>query len=107
VNASGQGGAIYVNGAASAYLSSSVFKNNSAGMYGAAVIYTIEKCVLVHNCSCYDCHSINDVGGICLQNYTISTTESDCVNHSSHGTIFGCLFKECNAKSGFAGGFYI
>jgi hypothetical protein len=42
-----------------------------------------------------------------LNAYTISTTPNDCVNHSSHGTIFGCLFKECKAKNGVAGGLLI
>jgi hypothetical protein len=33
-------------------------------------------------------------------------SESDCVNHSSRGCIFGCLFSNCNANTN-SGGLYL
>jgi hypothetical protein len=98
------GGAIYISTIGTLCLTHSVFKNTTGSGCGAAFIFNIRNCVLVHNCSVTECLA-KQVGGFELGNYIIDAN-TDCVNHSTYGTIFGCLFKECKAGT-YAGGLYI
>jgi hypothetical protein len=95
-NPSYDGGALYIRYIGSVNISSSIFEHLNANYHGAGYIYNIGQCVLIHNCLFNDCNTNNSYGGIYVNTYTISIPETECVNHSSHGTIFGsvqsCVF---------------
>jgi hypothetical protein len=98
--------AFYVYQISSVNISSSSFESLSASLGGVGYIRTIGKCVLFHNCKCVDCKASSYYyGGLSLWSYS-SPSESDCVNYSSRGCIFGCLFSNCSAKT-FSGGLYL
>jgi hypothetical protein len=87
------GGALYITQIGSVNISSSIFQTLRKSDYGAGYIDSIGKCVLIHNCFINDCNASGGaVGSIRLNTYSIPTPD-DCVNHSTHGTVFGCFFK--------------
>jgi hypothetical protein len=98
-------GAFYVYRIACVNISSSSFESLSAYDCGVGSIASIGKCVLFHNCNCDDCNAYY-CGGLYLGSYSPSS-ESDCVNYSSRGCIFGCLFSHCKAKDSYCSGLYL
>jgi hypothetical protein len=97
----------YIQNIASLNISSSSFHSLSASYCGVGWIYRIDKCVLFHNCKCVDCLSSSSYcGGLFLSSYSPSS-ESDCLNYSSRGCIFGCLFSNCISQNSYSGGLYL
>jgi hypothetical protein len=99
-------GSVGISSISSVNISSCLFQSLSAVAYGAGYIANIGKCVLFHNCKCDDCiASSSFCGGLLLSSYS-PPSESDCVNYSSRGCIFGCLFSNCNSNTN-SGGLYL
>jgi hypothetical protein len=98
------GGGIAVSEIGTAHLISSLFENTSAGFSGAYHLKLISHSTLVHNCSFDNCTADLDTGGLRLQMFNITSTDSD---HLKYSTVFGCRFYNCSSTNDYCGGLLI
>jgi hypothetical protein len=101
-----QGNALYIESISCLNISSSTFENlKDTSQGGGGYIYNISHCVLIHNCSFDGCMVAGWGGGLYLSSDSL-LNEDECLNHSSRGTLFSCLFKECEASYFDGGGLW-
>jgi hypothetical protein len=86
-------------------LTSSLLFNTSGVNTGGITAYYLIVCYLLHNCSFDSCFaSSSNIGGVALGSFFL---DSSCSNHSLFGTVFGCVFKQCEALKGDTGGLHV
>jgi hypothetical protein len=101
------GGGIYIYGIGSVLLKSSSFERLSVDSYfGGGIVSHISTCLLVHDCLFDECNAANDIGGLSLQSYSISSEEGDCSSYSSLSSLFSSLFSNCHSLQSPCGGLH-
>jgi hypothetical protein len=99
-----KGASFYISSGESANVSSSTVTNCTGNTDAGGIILNMSSCAVVHNCKWEGCTAYGVAGGVHLNLYEV-LHPSECSNHSSRGTIFGCTFRKVTA-SGQGGGLY-
>jgi hypothetical protein len=99
------GGALSIRSLGTLCLASSPFKSTSAYEGGAMEIVSVSASMLIHNSSSLDSKATRHEGAIYFRDKNVTGTS--CSNHSTFGTVFGCLLKDWRVLGGDGGGLLI